>query len=143
LLTGFASLWFSRRSAFSMGERVLIIGAGQGLDFALWLLRREPFRPIFSVVGIEDDDPLKQGMRYAGAWVVGTSADISSIVKQHDVGLIMLSVLNISADDQKRIFETCIQTDARLLLVSDMMRSLHMWLTASKKSATEFNVVSE
>jgi hypothetical protein len=47
-----------RRSTFLVGERVLIVGAGQGNKFANWLLRRYVFRHAFSVIGVVDDDPL-------------------------------------------------------------------------------------
>ncbi|MGB8983004.1 MAG: sugar transferase [Anaerolineales bacterium] len=132
LLSGFSAFWLSRRNTFSVGERVLIVGAGQGNEFASWLLRRNTFRHAFSIIGIVDDDPLKQGMRFDGAWVIGTTADIPVIVKNHDVGLIMLAVSSAGDEDHQRILELCIRTNIRLVLISDMMRTLYIWLTDSK-----------
>jgi lipopolysaccharide/colanic/teichoic acid biosynthesis glycosyltransferase len=67
LLTGFASFWLSRRNSFSIGERVLILGAGEEAQFATWLLRRDKFQRAFEIIGIVVDDPHKQGLRYDGA----------------------------------------------------------------------------
>ena len=82
LVTGLASRWITlRHSGFGAGERVLIVGAGEGGEFAAWLLRRTDFRGLYSVVGIVDDDPAKQGMRFDGHNVLGTTADIPELVK--------------------------------------------------------------
>jgi FlaA1/EpsC-like NDP-sugar epimerase len=75
LVTGFASRWISlRNSGYGAGERVLVVGAGQGSAFAAWLLRHTDFRRLYTVVGIADDAPGKQGMRYDGLKVLGTTA---------------------------------------------------------------------
>ncbi|RPI87260.1 MAG: hypothetical protein EHM40_23095 [Chloroflexi bacterium] len=141
LLSGFSAFWLSRRNTFSIGERVLIVGAGQGNEFASWLLRRNIFRHAFSIIGIVDDDPLKQGMRFDGAWVIGTTADIPVIVRKHDVGLIMLAVSSAGDEDHQRILELCVKTNIRLVLVSDMMRTLYVWLTDSNKLQVELSAV--
>jgi FlaA1/EpsC-like NDP-sugar epimerase len=138
LLADFSAFWSSRRNTFSIGERVLIVGAGQGNEFASWLLRRDIFRYVFSVIGIVDDDPLKQGMRYDGAWVVGTTADLPFLVNKHDVGLIMFAISSTNSDEQKRVMEICINTNVRLVMVSDMMRALQFWLTKSGKPDVQF-----
>jgi FlaA1/EpsC-like NDP-sugar epimerase len=89
LLTGLASRWIRmRHSGSGAGERVLIVGAGEGGSFASWLLRRRDFQRLYTVVGIVDDDPAKQGMRYEGLKVLGTTADIPRLVKSHDIGVI-------------------------------------------------------
>ena len=132
LLADFSAFWVSRRNkTFSSGERVLIVGAGEGSEFAGWILRRDVFRHAFAIIGIVDDDPFKQGMRYDGAWVIGTFADISLVVKKHDVGLIMLAITNATDEERKRVTEICIGTNVRIVLISDMMRSLNRWLKRS------------
>jgi len=134
LLSALSAFWFARRNTFSIGERVLIIGAGEENEFATWLLRRDVFRHAFSIIGVVDDDPLKQGRRVDGSWVIGTTADISILVKKHDVGLIILALSNKSSKDHSRILESCINTNTRLVLVSDVMRALQVWLTKSEVS---------
>lgn len=134
LLADFSAFWVSRRNTFSSGERVLIVGAGDGSEFACWILRRDIFRQAFAIIGIVDDDPLKQGMRYDGAWVIGTSADISRVVEKHDIGLIMLAMTNTPPEDRQRITELCINTNVRLVLISDMMSAVQHWLKRSDRN---------
>ncbi len=140
LLADFSAFWTSRRNTFSVGERVLIVGAGQGNEFANWLLRRDVFRHAFSVIGIVDDDPLKQGMRYDGAWVVGTTADLPLLAMKHDIGLIMFAISSTNPDEYKRVMNICVNLNVRLVLVSDMLRALQFWLTKSGKPDDQFEV---
>ena len=143
LLTGFASFWLSRRNSFSVGERVLIIGAGEESQFATWLLRRDIFLRAFVIIGIVDDDPLKQGMRFDGAWVMGTSADLSMLVKKHDVGLIMFAVPSLNPQEYSRLMNSCVDLNVRILLISDMLRALQFWLTNSGKTEDELKFVAQ
>jgi FlaA1/EpsC-like NDP-sugar epimerase len=140
LLADFSAFWTSRRHTFSIGERVLIIGSGQGNEFANWLLRRDIFRHAFTVIGIVDDDPLKQGKRYDGAWVIGTTADMPLLVNKHDVGLIMFAVSKTNPDEYKRAMNICINLNVRLVLVSDMLRALQSWLTKSSGANNQIEV---
>jgi lipopolysaccharide/colanic/teichoic acid biosynthesis glycosyltransferase len=133
LLTGFAGLWLSRRNSFSVGERVIIVGAGNESQFATWLLRHDLFLRAFSIVGIVDDDPLKQGMRFDGFWVLGTSADLSMMIKQYDVGLVIFAASDMLPEEQTRLLNVCVDLNVRMLLISDMMHALQFWLTNSGK----------
>jgi lipopolysaccharide/colanic/teichoic acid biosynthesis glycosyltransferase len=143
LLTGFASFWLSRRNSFSVGERVLIIGSGDESQFATWLLRRDLFMRAFTIIGIVDDDPLKQGMRFDGSWVVGTSADLSLLIKKHDVGLIIFAVTDLNSGDYVRLMNACVDLNVRMLLISDMLRALQFWLTNSGKIKDKLKFVVE
>jgi lipopolysaccharide/colanic/teichoic acid biosynthesis glycosyltransferase len=143
LLTGLASFWLSRRNTFSAGERVLILGSGEESQFATWLLRRDLFQRAFAIIGIVDDDPLKQGMRYDGAWVVGTSADLSVLVKEHDVGLIMFAAPGLNKEEYTRLMSSCVDLNVRILLISDMLRALQFWLTNSGRIVDKFNFLVE
>lgn len=143
LLTGFASFWLSRRNSFSVGERVLILGSGDESQFATWLLQRDLFLRAFTVIGIVDDDPLKQGMRFDGSWVIGTSADLSMLVQKHDVGLIMFAVSGSNSEEYDRVMKSCVDLNVRILLISDMLRALHLWLTNSDKVEDKIKFVVE
>jgi lipopolysaccharide/colanic/teichoic acid biosynthesis glycosyltransferase len=143
LLADFSAFWTSRRNAFLIGERVLIVGVGQGNEFANWLLRRDIFRHAFSVIGIVDDDPSKQGMRYDGAWVIGTNADLPFLIEKHDVGLVMIAISSSKTEEYKRVMDICINLNVRLVLVSDMLRALQFWLTKSGRPNGQFEITAE
>ena len=126
LLTGLASRWIGlRRSGYGAGERVLIVGAGEGGSFASWLLQRSDFQRLYSVVGMVDDDPAKQGMRYEGLKVLGTTADIPELVKKHDIGVIFYAISKISSVDNDRILSACKKTNVNIVIISNLLKILH------------------
>ncbi len=125
LLTGLASRWVRfRQSGFGVGERVLVVGAGSGGELVTWLLRRPDFQRLFTVHGYVDDDPSKQGMHYDGIPVLGTTADIPALVKREDIGLVVYAINKVLAVDRERILAVCRQAETRLVILSDVLRSI-------------------
>ena len=130
LVTGLASRWINlRRGGYGTGERVLVVGAGAGCEFATWLLRRSDFRSLYTIIGIVDDAPSKQGMRFDGVRVLGTTADIPQLVRRYDIGVIFHAISRLSPADGERILATCRRTGLRTVMLSDVMSMLHMQLT--------------
>lgn len=125
LLTGLANRWVNlRRGGLSIGERVLVVGAGSGGEMATWLLRRADFGRLFSVYGYVDDDPSKQGMRFDGVPVLGTTADLPALVRREDIGIVVYAIgKKIAASDRERILSDCRKTDAQLVVFSDVLQS--------------------
>jgi lipopolysaccharide/colanic/teichoic acid biosynthesis glycosyltransferase len=132
LVTGLADRWTrSRRTGFSLGERVLIVGAGVGGEFATWLLARPDFRRNFVAVGFVDDDPGKQGVRFDGIKVLGTSGDISALVAKHDIGIIFYAITKISGHDNDRILSLCQKAGVPVVNISDVIENLRQQLSMS------------
>lgn len=130
LVTGLASRWINlRQSGYGAGERVLIVGAGEGGEFASWLLKRPDFRRLYTIVGFADDDPAKQGMRFDGIKVLGTTADIPDLVREYDAGVVFYAISKISSTDTERILSVCKSTGSHLVMISDILYSLHNHLT--------------
>ncbi len=125
LITGFATRWINfRKSGIGTGERALIIGAGHAGEFTAWMLRRQDFRPFYQVVGYVDDDPQKQGMRYDGIKVLGTTTDIDDLVRQHNVGLLFYAIGNAQAYDKDRILSICERTSLPMIFVPDVIEKI-------------------
>jgi len=126
LVTGLASRWITwRGKGYGAGERVLVVGAGEGGEFVAWLLRRRDFRGLYTIVGIADDDPAKQGVHFDGYKVLGTAADIPELVRRYDIGVIFYAIARISSEDSQRILSICQKTKRRLIIISDVLNSLH------------------
>jgi FlaA1/EpsC-like NDP-sugar epimerase len=129
LFTGLASRWIRRRKQSHLGERVLIVGAGECGLLANWLLHRSKLSSAFSVVGMVDDDPTKQGMLIDSLQVLGLTRRIPKIVRKHDIGVILFAIEHIDADEQSRILNLCHQTPARVILIPDLLTQFRQSLT--------------
>jgi len=132
LLTGFASLWLHlRQRATRVIERVLIVGSGEGTDYASWILKRGEISSLLSIVGIVDDEqPAMHGMRVKGNLLLGGVNDLPTLIKKHDVGVILLAIPKVSPDKKANITSICNHHDVRLIMLSDLLSILQQQLTA-------------
>lgn len=122
LLTGLASRWlWHRRRAGSLGEQVLIVGAGETSQLAIWFLEKSKFASAFSIAGMVDDNLFKQDTLVEGYPVLGTTHDLPKIAKEKNIGLIMYAISNIQSQDKERILKLCQQTSARLVIIPDLL----------------------
>ncbi|HNB51073.1 MAG TPA: hypothetical protein PK530_03990, partial [Anaerolineales bacterium] len=126
LVTGVATRWLAlRKGGHIMGERLMIVGAGELGQFATWLIHKGTLAQAFNIIGFVDDDPRKQGLRLDGVTVLGTTADIKSLVSRHDIGIVLYAISNIRAEERVRILSTCQDLSIRTILmpnVVEMMR---------------------
>jgi lipopolysaccharide/colanic/teichoic acid biosynthesis glycosyltransferase len=122
IMNGLITRWsWSRSKRYGIGEQVLIVGAGECGLLAIWLLHRSKLSDVFSVVGMVDDDPAKMGMMINGHRVFGLTNRIPEIVKQEDVGVILFAIETIRPEEQARILNLCHETQARVVLVPDLL----------------------
>lgn len=136
LLTGLASRWVTWRGhVTAVGERVLVIGAGYGSEYATWMLRRGDFRQRYTIIGLVDDDPAKQGVRLDGLPVLGTCADIPALVARHDIGVLFYTIQNIAPASAERILTQCRATSARLINLEPILNTLRDHLAPAAETA--------
>jgi diguanylate cyclase (GGDEF)-like protein len=126
LVTALADRWLRSRgqSMTTLGEPVLIIGAGEVARFANWLLSNENFSQAFTVIGMVDDDPRKVGTKIDGHTVISTTSAVPALVEKYDIGLILFAIADIQPDEQDRILSMCQTTSARVIPVPDVLDSL-------------------
>jgi FlaA1/EpsC-like NDP-sugar epimerase len=140
LVTGLASRWVRFRSqASSLGERVLMIGAGQCGQLAIWLIEKSDLSPAFSIVGIVDDDYQKQGFRVSGYPVLGTTREIADLVAKKNIGVIVFAINKVDPINRDRIIETCKSLPVRIIMIPDLLKVLGNYLsrqTAEAHNAT-------
>ncbi len=124
LITGAASRWVrARGAANTIAERVLIIGAGDNGEMALWMLNRPNLARAFRVVGILDDDPRKQGTTVNGVQVIGTT-DMLRGIQELDLGLIVYTIHNIQPIRRLRLIQEARRTGIRTVVLPDLMSQL-------------------
>jgi FlaA1/EpsC-like NDP-sugar epimerase len=114
-----------------LGERVLVVGAGDCGLLACGLLRSSKLSSAFTVAGIVDDDPRKAGMLVDGYRVFGLTRRIPELVAQMDIGVILYAIESIRADEKKRIRDLCRRTPARVILVPNLLATFREQLTQS------------
>ncbi len=122
LITAIASRWLSwRRNDVLVGERVIIVGAGEGAQIANWLFRRNMFRTAFSVVGLVDHkDPTTYGMKIGGMWILGGINDVPALLEKYDVGVI-LCTLPQNAPEVEFLFAVSKVSPIRVIFLNDLM----------------------
>lgn len=132
LITSLASRWLSWRGAKNkFGERVLILGAGMGGEIAQWLMQHTSDPELFSVVGMVDDDPAKRGMKIRKSRVLGSISEIPCLVKQHDIGVIVFAINNISGETRDRIVRICHLPNVRLIYLWDILSTVQNRLSGT------------
>jgi UDP-GlcNAc:undecaprenyl-phosphate GlcNAc-1-phosphate transferase len=92
--------------AADVGEKVLIIGAGDGGELLLREIRNNPkinYRPI----GFVDDDLEKKGKVIHGIKVLGSREDIPRIVKTNGIKKAFISIRSLDEDQLRPIYEVC------------------------------------
>lgn len=125
LLTGVASRWIIYRNGVqALGERVLVVGAGDNGSLAAWLLRRKDIGQAYAIVGFVDDDPRKFAMRVEGFPVLGSTNNIPELVKKLDIGLIIFTIERIDEAEKKRILDICHKTNIRIVMLTEIIHFL-------------------
>lgn len=125
LITGLANRWLLlRRSGSSFAEHVLIVGAGSLAEMTIWLLQRSAYSSVFGVMGMVDDDDRKRNRETYGVRVLGATKDIPALVKKYQIGLIFFAIDNISEQERDRITRLCETTDAKVVVVPDLVKVL-------------------
>lgn len=137
LITGAATRWIrARDNAKTIAERVVIIGAGDNGEMALWMLNRPNLARAFTVVGILDDDPCKQGTTVNGIPVIGTTDMLRDMVQQRDtiperrtsrewdVGLLVYTIHNVHPIRRMRLIQQAHRTGIRTVVLPDLISQL-------------------
>ncbi|MBI5667982.1 MAG: polysaccharide biosynthesis protein [Chloroflexi bacterium] len=100
--------------------RVLIVGTGQpAQELAVQLKHRAADKSKYRVVGFIDDDLHTQKMYIEGCPILGTHADIASVVESHNIDLVILAIHNISGPAFRDILSQCEQTKALIKVIPD------------------------
>ena len=127
LVTALAGRWLTwRQRVFAFGERVLILGSGEGCQIASWMLKRGIFGYAFTIVGIvDDDDPRKIGMKLDGNWVLGTLKDVPRLIKENDIGVVISTITCKDLKERTRIVDLCFDSNARVVFLGDLLSGIY------------------
>lgn len=136
IITGLSEHWITLRGgAATVGERVLIVGAGEVGNLASYLLRKAELGQAYSIVGMVDDAPRKQGSRIGGIRVLGRTDEIPELVSLHDVGLIIYAIEKIGQPQRERILSVCRSTGVQTVVLPEVLESFRHQLGAEHETA--------
>ena len=124
-----------------MRERVLIIGLGASAQHTAWLFEHLTNSKLFHIVGFVDSDLTKKGMRFFGSDVIGRWEDIPAIVSKNDIGLIILADYRVDEKDYRLIKGLCSKTNARLVVMPDILASLNYLVKRPAKKMLKSKVI--
>lgn len=122
LITAIANIWLSwRKNDVTVGERVILVGSGEGTQIASWLLRRNMFRAAFSLIGVVDNtDPTSYGMKVEGLWMLGSINDLPTLIEKHDIGVVLFTLPKNSSEVQY-LFSLKKTSPIRIIDLNDLM----------------------
>ncbi len=125
IITGLSGHWITLRSRSNhVTERVAIVGAGEAGLLAAYLLQKAELGQAFSLVGMVDDSPRKQGARIGGVQVLGNTDELGELTSLHDIGLVVFAIENIHPAQKDRILRLCQQAGVRTVVLPDILQNL-------------------
>ena len=140
LISGVLSRMLKHRiNTLAIRERVLIVGSGRTAEHIAWLMDHPTYSGKFQIIGFIDDDLLSQGLSIYGSKVIGRAKDIQTLVKQHDIGLIILADNQIAAHTYKDFHNTANFSPARIVVAPDIFGSLSNLDGGPKNNKTNDN----
>jgi diguanylate cyclase (GGDEF)-like protein len=139
LVTAVAGRWLGARSGQidRLGEPVLIVGAGEGASFGIWLLRNSPLTKAFNIIGLVDDDPRNLGNQVNGTIVIGRFSDIPDLIRKYDVGLILFAITDAVPEEIERVQGYCTIPSSRIIMIPDVMDSLQAHFPTNEREREE------
>jgi len=136
---GFRIYREERRPTSTEGvRRVLVVGAGDAAENILreiLRMREERYR----VVGLVDDNPIKQGMMIHGAQVLGTTADIRELCLKHNVAEILIAIPSATQKQVRAIIEQGSGTAVKFQSLPGLRELIDGNVTVSQIRPVEIN----
>ena len=125
ILTGIASRWLKLRGdANLLGERVLIIGAGDLGVKTSWYIKHGYLKKMLNVVGFVDDNVYKDNLIIDESPVLGVPADLPELVSKYHIDILIFAIDRISTYNRRKIEDFCQQTGVQTIHARDLPSKL-------------------
>ncbi len=114
-----------RPGSSGYGERVIIVGEGEGSQIASWLLRHRVFRHAFSLIGfVTTNNPTARGMRVHGCTILGGIAELQSLIARHDVRMLIYTVPDLETETSRSAYDACRTSGIKIAFLHDLLAIL-------------------
>jgi len=94
-------------------KRVLIVGAGEAGMMLIRNMKRKQSHE-YDVVAIVDDNPYKQKLRVMDVKVYGTTKDISRIVQEKQIDVIILAIPSLGKLGIQEVYNRCVNLNVKI-----------------------------
>jgi FlaA1/EpsC-like NDP-sugar epimerase len=109
------ALYFEIKNPAREKMNVLIYGAGEGGIITKRTLDRDAAIK-YKVIGFLDDDERKHGRSFEGVFVYPPEK-LVTLIKEHDIEFVIISVQNLSIKKKNQITDLCLENNVRVLNV--------------------------
>jgi FlaA1/EpsC-like NDP-sugar epimerase len=92
------------RSLVARGKEVLIVGAGDAAQLIIREMLRSPSFG-YTPIGLVDDDPRKANLRLHGVRVLGTTSDLTALLRDRRPDELLIAIPSAAGDVRERIVE--------------------------------------
>jgi FlaA1/EpsC-like NDP-sugar epimerase len=103
--------------------RTLVIGAGDAAEGLLRQLDHDPRNQLL-IFGLVDDDPAKQALRLHGVRVLGTTEDLTALIKAHGIALVIFAIPSLPPQQIQRFVQQCVSTGVEFKIVPSLRELL-------------------
>jgi FlaA1/EpsC-like NDP-sugar epimerase len=93
------------RNVLARGKEVIVVGAGDAGQLILKEVQRSR-RLGYTPIGLVDDDPRKRNVRFQGVRVLGTTAELPHVLREHRPDEVLIAIPSASGEVRRRIVES-------------------------------------
>lgn len=110
--------------------KTLIVGAGEGGSIFIRSSRRNDNE--LKIIGIVDNDVMKQGTYLYGVPVLGMIEDIPELIKEYDIEQITIAIPSLQPVEYERILDVCNHSGAKVNLMPSVEDVINGKLSVSR-----------
>ncbi len=105
------------------GKRTLLVGAGDAAEHLIRQFRRSESHDLVPVA-LVDDDRAKLGMHLHGLPVAGTTADLTRVVRDFDVKMVVIAIPSASREQMRVLVERCMDSHVEFKIIPSLQEML-------------------
>jgi hypothetical protein len=117
-----------RKKENIVGEKALIIGAGNLGLRASWFINHGNLSRLMTVVGFLDDDYYKNGMVFDGSPVIGRIVELPRILKENQIDTVVIAISDLDENRIGLIESVCDENDVKYIRYEDFIKSIRYFM---------------
>lgn len=116
-------------NTYAASKNTLIVGAGRAGSLIVRELKQNPDLD-YNPIGFVDDDITKRGIKIHGVRVLGTTSDLSAVIKACDVRFVMIAIPSANGHLVERVVRHCRECKVEFKMLPPVVKRLNGSVTA-------------